>query len=250
MLLTEQHCVDATQLGIPMFSQFQARYPMGSLVSELLQIHDGNYVVRAVVQVGNATIATGMGAATEIDQAEDQARTRALAVLGIHPPAHETQAHLVNEVEKPAPAISPGWDIPSHELEETLTNQTSLNHRSADWSTEEMTQPPSPASTAQPSNPPADLPETPKYRSQNGKVVTQPSRSMPQSDIPPRPIDLSDVIAQTSVELKRLNWSDGQGRSHLQRTYGKRSRQQLTDEELLEFLYYLQSQSSENEPSF
>lgn len=233
-----------------MFSQFQARYPMGSLVSELLQIHDGNYVVRAVVQVGSVTIATGMAAATEIDQAEDQARLRALSVLGIHPPAHETQAHLlVNEAEEPTPAISPGWDIPSH-AEATLTSQTPLNHRSADWSTD-ITQPPSLSSMAQSPDPPADnLPETPKYRSQNGKVVSQSSRAIPQNGVSPRPIDLSDVIAQTSVELKRLDWSDIQGRSHLQRTYGKRSRQQLTDEELLEFLYYLQSQPSTNEPSF
>ncbi len=54
--------------------------------------------------------------------------------------------------------------------------------------------------------------------------------------------DLSDIIAKTSVELRRLGWTDVQGREHLERVYGKRSRQQLTDPELFDFLTYLESQ--------
>ena len=50
------------------------------------------------------------------------------------------------------------------------------------------------------------------------------------------PIDLSDIIAQTDVELQRLRWDVHQGREFLEKTYGKRSRHDLTDEELLEFL--------------
>jgi hypothetical protein len=34
-----------------------------------------------------------------------------------------------------------------------------------------------------------------------------------------------------------------QGREFLEKTYGKRSRHDLTDEELLEFLLYLETQS-------
>ncbi|MGF1495875.1 MAG: hypothetical protein ACFB8W_03500 [Elainellaceae cyanobacterium] len=55
-------------------------------------------------------------------------------------------------------------------------------------------------------------------------------------------IDLSDIIAKTSVELTRLGWTEEQGREHLQQAYGKRSRQQLTDPELLDFLRYLEAQ--------
>ena len=57
------------------------------------------------------------------------------------------------------------------------------------------------------------------------------------------PVDLSDVIAQTDVELTRLGWSSTQGREYLEKTYGKRSRQQLTDDELMSFLLYLEDQS-------
>ncbi|MDJ0620088.1 MAG: hypothetical protein QNJ63_25670 [Calothrix sp. MO_192.B10] len=53
-------------------------------------------------------------------------------------------------------------------------------------------------------------------------------------------LSASDLIL---VEMKRLNWSIDQGREYLQRSYNKRSRQQLTSSEITEFLNYLQSQS-------
>ena len=56
-------------------------------------------------------------------------------------------------------------------------------------------------------------------------------------------MDLSDVIAQTDVKMQRLGWTSEQRREHLRKNYGKRSRFLLTDEELHEFLQYLQSQS-------
>jgi hypothetical protein len=56
------------------------------------------------------------------------------------------------------------------------------------------------------------------------------------------PVDLSDVIAKTDVELQRLGWTPEQGREHLIQTYGKRGRTLLTEEELHGFLKYLQSQ--------
>ena len=51
-----------------------------------------------------------------------------------------------------------------------------------------------------------------------------------------------ELIAKTNQEMKRLGWTIEQGRNHLLLNYGKRSRQLLTDEELLDFLKYLQSQ--------
>ncbi|MGK7917597.1 MAG: hypothetical protein AB4038_18975 [Prochloraceae cyanobacterium] len=55
-------------------------------------------------------------------------------------------------------------------------------------------------------------------------------------------IEFSDIIAQTNVEMKRLRWTNEQGRDYLLQTYGKRSRQLLSDEELLEFLDFLKKQ--------
>ncbi|WP_392531347.1 hypothetical protein [Nostoc sp. C117] len=55
-------------------------------------------------------------------------------------------------------------------------------------------------------------------------------------------VNFYELIAQTNVELQRLGWTPEQGREHLIKTYGKRSRTLLTQLELLDFLQYLQSQ--------
>ncbi|MDZ8030034.1 hypothetical protein [Nostoc sp. DedSLP04] len=55
-------------------------------------------------------------------------------------------------------------------------------------------------------------------------------------------MNFSEVIAQTDVEMQRLGWTIDQGREHLIKNYGKRSRTLLTQLELLDFLQYLESQ--------
>ncbi|MEM6835632.1 MAG: hypothetical protein AAF609_02160 [Cyanobacteria bacterium P01_C01_bin.120] len=57
----------------------------------------------------------------------------------------------------------------------------------------------------------------------------------------PAPINLSDVIAQTDIELRRLGWSVEIGREYLEHTYQKRSRHELSEEELIQFLCHLES---------
>ncbi|NJR39013.1 MAG: hypothetical protein HC781_09465 [Leptolyngbyaceae cyanobacterium CSU_1_4] len=54
--------------------------------------------------------------------------------------------------------------------------------------------------------------------------------------------DRSDEIARIGVEMKRLGWTTIQGREYLKQRYGKRSRQELNDSELLDFLAYLENQ--------
>ena len=49
------------------------------------------------------------------------------------------------------------------------------------------------------------------------------------------------IAAATDREIRRLSWTNEQGRNYLIQAYGKRSRHLLTDEELLEFLNYLRS---------
>jgi len=264
-----------------MFSQFQAHYPTGSLIAELVQIHDGYYIVKATVQVGGVTLATGLSAATTIEQAEDRARLRALAVLGIEPALEEhSQAHLLEQPssdnrlpQSPEAAFADSelskWSLPAAESRSpTETSPTypaakrqqreprpDLDLEYAASPSKETAPPahsPSPSANGRsqplaPEFPAADLfaATANPVPAPQGKTAQPPSETQP-----PSPLDLSDIIAQTSVELKRLGWTNAQGRTHLQQTYGKRSRQQLTDEELLDFLNYLQSQPSETEPSF
>ncbi|HEY9852677.1 MAG TPA: hypothetical protein V6D28_24610 [Leptolyngbyaceae cyanobacterium] len=56
-------------------------------------------------------------------------------------------------------------------------------------------------------------------------------------------IDLSDAIPRINSEMMRLGWTIEEGREYLWRTYKKRSRAQLTTEELVEFLCNLESLS-------
>ncbi|MEH2139912.1 hypothetical protein [Nostoc sp.] len=49
-----------------------------------------------------------------------------------------------------------------------------------------------------------------------------------------------NLINQTDAQMQRLGWTVDQGREHLVRYYGVRSRSLLTEEELDDFLLYLQ----------
>jgi hypothetical protein len=51
---------------------------------------------------------------------------------------------------------------------------------------------------------------------------------------------LENLMTKTEAEMQRLGWSVEKGREHLVRYYGKRSRLLLTEEELDNFLLYLQ----------
>ena len=62
--------------------------------------------------------------------------------------------------------------------------------------------------------------------------ILEPSTATPE--------DCSDVLVGIDFEIHRLGWSASQLNAHLHQTYGKQSRQQLTDQELLNLLFCLQ----------
>ncbi|MBD2564976.1 MULTISPECIES: hypothetical protein [Nostoc] len=296
-----------------MLAQFQSLYPKGSLISELVQIFQGKYIVRASVQIEGVTRATGMAAAETVEAAEDQARTRALIVLGITNAPPESVTFTSN-------SISPV------QLNPSLNTKSGLNESAAyssvkdedfvgsQWSVvsdKEISLPPSRVRNIKPevvttnneqygnssavpiptetrsastSNtysedlgqnfpvtanrelefaPPVENLEVTSSNeienqtfpaiSANNVTPFTPRSYSPQEDVatPPatgkrkkkaEPVDLSDVIAKTDVELQRLGWTPEQGREHLIKTYGKRGRTLLTEEELHGFLKFLQSE--------
>jgi hypothetical protein len=256
-----------------MFTQFHSRYPTGSLISELVQIYDGSYIVRTLIQVGGVTLASGLAAAHAIEEAEDHARWRALAVLGIVPNplshnslahnslahGYETHAQLVDSGDKHPPVqLNPAraFSIPPSSLPLSHTPQTTGLETQSEWEFNHHTGAPDLSEYEQfsPSYPatPAAIPNRRKAEMgpPKGRGRNQPPSAPPVPSLDHTALDLSDIIAQTSVELKRLGWSESQGRTYLQHTYNKRSRQQLTDEELLDFLTYLQSESAPGELAF
>ncbi|MFN6528657.1 hypothetical protein [Nostoc sp. ChiSLP03a] len=288
-----------------MLAQFQSLYPKGNLISELVQIFQGKYIVRASVQIEGVTRATGMAAAETIEAAEDQARTRALIVLGITNAPPESVALTSNPV---SPAqLNPDLNINKAGLSEPAAYSSAKNEDfvSSQWpavSDKEISIPPSKQrnikpevvtsskeqyeySNAAPLNdtytqnlgqnfpvtanqelefdPPVknleinfdNQPEDqtfPAISANNVTPFTPRSYSPQENATTPsvtgkrkkkaEPVDLSDVIAKTDVELQRLGWTPEQGREHLIETYGKRGRTLLTEEELHGFLKYLQSQ--------
>ncbi|MBE8986851.1 hypothetical protein [Nostoc sp. LEGE 12450] len=287
-----------------MLAQFQSLYPNGSLISELVQIFQGKYIVRASVQIEGVTRATGMAAAETVEAAEDQARTRALIVLGITNSPPES-------VEFSSNSISPAQLNPSLNTKGGLGESTYSSTKAGDFvgsqwpavSDKEISIPTSKVRNIKPEvvttsneqyeyssavplpsdnysqdlsqnfpvatnrelefDPPVENleitfnnePENQTFPAISANNVTPftPRSYSPQEDVPTQsvtgkrkkkaePVDLSDVIAKTDVELQRLNWTPEQGREHLIKTYGKRGRTLLTEEELHGFLKYLQSQ--------
>ena len=287
-----------------MLAQFQARYPTGSLISELLSIYQGKFVVRVSAQVEGVTRATGMAAAETPELAEDRARVRALAVLAIDEVRGSSGVKLRSlsdpQSEKPPEATTiqlpgqlsgqfSGDAMPEQAIQINplglLEPITQTNHRANPKS--ESNEPTYlsvlQASPLRESTPDLGSPEQENDRSFAPTPATQEPSAfdqiasaqqtdssnplIPFSNVTPlvprsynlqdatppgeiaetkmlttsEPIDLSDLIARTNVELKRLGWNNQKGREYLEQKYNKRSRQHLNDEELLEFLHYLES---------
>lgn len=250
---------------------FRQQYPQGSLVSELTQFQEGQYVVRAEVQGDDRTLATALAADSTLEIAEDRALERALWRLALpgthpvattphedHPPATRPQStdsappsvRLPVDSSQPSPAQTlPTQTLPTHlGLVPDAPGASNGQATAADQETvEEGVVPrtdipaPSPSPRPLPASPPpapvADsLPANPEPAPFLGADL------LTLEGLPTPSIDLSDIIAQTDVELQRLGWTVNQGREFLEKTYGKRSRHDLTDEELLEFLLFLETQ--------
>ena len=68
----------------PILQQLRSQYPTGCLSADLVQIHQDQFVVRAVVQVDNLALVTALASASTIEVAEDRARARVLEALGLN----------------------------------------------------------------------------------------------------------------------------------------------------------------------
>lgn len=323
-----------------LIAQLQARYPTASLIAELVTVHQENFVVRALVQVGGTTLATGMAAAADVEQAEDRAKIRVLAALGISGFASQPQslpypspslpANPATEFtpsSPPAPSILEPSDplssqlpVPATELPlpeplgtstvsepldltpvtsfvPSLQPQIEDDHSEYDFDyqfqsygtesyepegyesesnppindtpvAEPLTGtepepeldalPPDSTATPLPAHSYADPPEptkpaSPSGRGKSAKRKSESAAAAPSSSGDSRDSgdnDRSEEIAKIGLEMKRLGWTTEQGRNYLKRTYGKRSRQELDDSELVDFLRYLETQISSSESPF
>jgi hypothetical protein len=261
---------------------FRSRYPQGSLVSELLQFEQGKYVVRVTIQLDRLILGTGLGAANTVEEAEDRARDRALALLNLEETPYLPEARSLNGMPSHRSGQSPAMPLPLAAGEATIAQEetnkeaeeiqvlSSSSHLSPATVQNIPSPLPSPSATTFaevtpevaekrspelefdfPPSEPDPLPETqtppapiepPTTAIETPPSVAEDLSPPPKLQTLTEPIDFSEVLAQTNIEIRRLQWTQEQGRKFLLERYGKRSRQVLTDEELLDFLAYLKSQ--------
>lgn len=81
-----------------MLEQFQKVYPQGRLISELVTIYHGKFIVRTLIQMGGEILASGLAAGDTVEMAEDLARVRSLQNLGLSD--IQTQHQGVNQVNQ------------------------------------------------------------------------------------------------------------------------------------------------------
>lgn len=263
-----------------MLSQFRISYPKGCLISELLTIDHGKYVVRALVEVDGLTIATGLAAADTVENAEDQARTRALAVLGILATAETKQQQPQTIPADLTAPLTPTPQIPF--IEEKLAQPAQISEltessqvdsedistskldfssqdtsdtvisveESNDLSNDDFSNMEVEASTEE--NTPLSTPtvvlttntDTPtsSLTPENNYSSVELQANVSTTPLTSGVIDFSEMVARTTIELQRLGWSKQRGVDYLLAKYNKKIRSELTDKELLEFLNYLESQ--------
>jgi hypothetical protein len=260
--------------------QLRSHHPSGCLSSELLQVVDGHYVVRAVVAVDGLTIATAMAADKTIEQAEDQARARVMAVIGLTP-LHLGEPPRVEPKFEPVAARIPDMvaDVippvllpidPPETLVAMDDDEMSPDDRASSSAKSTKSKAKSPKAKSKPEDVPppeplAELLAAPMVEITGGADATDdmaieyeftiegddepdPPSAMPSMPSAPT-IDLSDAIAQIGAEIERIGWTKKQGSSYLQEAYGKRTRAELTETELLSFLQYLKALPAKIQPA-
>lgn len=243
-------------------AKFRHRYPQGSLISELIEIDRGNYIVKASVEVNNIVLATALASAHTVEAAEDAAKERAISTLFLdHLPATSEEIIPPTEKAKESSSLTP----PSITNVPPVTEQHfSNNHQVVNF--------------------PESQPEIPQQIEELTPNETVPAKqlSAPESAVDPEPpvsnnlfgdtfaaetpvivplaedspdqvltsevttsselegMDFNEIKQKTDIEIKRLSWTKEQGKDFLMSRYGRRSRLHLTDEQLLEFLRYLE----------
>jgi hypothetical protein len=97
-----------------MFDRFWQQYPQGSILSELLQIHGENYIVRITLKSAEQTLVSTLAAADRLEVAEATAHRQALEILGLAvnaEPAVLSTATLVDSVPDVTVSATPAAPV-------------------------------------------------------------------------------------------------------------------------------------------
>lgn len=243
--------------------QFRARYPQGGLVSEFLTREGGNYLVKVTVQADDMVLATGLAAAEVVEVAEDRARQRALAAVGIGALGVSSAPAATEAIAPTTPYTSafPDLDLPdpvampvapvsgngSHNGSSHRENGVGLgdNPQPSIW--EARAAATAVETVAPPATDAAKPKATKKRTTKAKKAEPAPEPVADPTPVPaPEPtlpaLDAAEVVTRAKAELKRLGWTREQGQKFLLTRYGKRETRQLDDREWRDFYDYLYQQ--------
>jgi len=218
-----------------MFAHFRSQYPQGRIQTEMLSKIDGLHAFRAIVSEGDAIMGTATAVDSDLEIAEDRAIKRALAIAGLsfdkafdnNYGGYGGRSPILTQVSR-----EPVNSLSSASVTHTIQSEPALNYATEYGTTEYV-----PEESFQYS--PSDNPSNP---SPETELAAAPIKSSaPQIEIAPEPVDLSDAISKIDVEMERLSWTKIQGRDYLVRTFDKKARSQLSNDELLQFLSHLKS---------
>jgi hypothetical protein len=234
-----------------MFAQFRSQYPQGRIQTEMLPKIDGLHAFRAIVSEGDAIMGTATAVDSDLEIAEDRAVKRALAIAGLafdnsfdnNYGNYGGRSPMLTQVSRES-AINSLPSANFNALGAAGSGQPNEHNESLPLThTMQTIQAESAIDYANDYGANDHLLETDvtgsSFSSPNEPMPTPSKTSAPQ--ISPEPVDLSDAISKIDVEMERLNWTKTQGRNYLVRTFDKKSRQQLTNDELLQFLSHLKS---------
>lgn len=274
-----------------MLAKFRHRYPQGSLVSELVQIDRGVYIVKALVQIDGIVLATALASADTVENAEDAARARAIAALcldsnsspnsmnsAIANTTHDApifpeakaesdssplikpqplnDATIVNfsksqsEVSSHSKPLPKTAEMAEQVVPQRVSSQDAMvsnslvesSSSSVDNIPEQVNQPvpaPSISSNLFADTSSAEIPDEVALYEKNVER-THSDNDFASSSSEMAAMDFNEIKQKTDIEIKRLSWTKDQGKEFLMSHYGKKSRLHLTDEQLLEFLRYLE----------
>jgi hypothetical protein len=275
-----------------MLQLLRAVYPQGCLITKIVSVESGNYLVRVSVQAEGVTIVTGFAVSSDLEIAQDKALDRVLKILGIKIEPELTRSftfeskennHKLTPENQIAAQVTILDDSSPSDLKKEVSN-FSLQRESAKNSEDtfgEVTLPKEsvPSKLQTPSfqgeaNPKSmdskvsPIPEVNSTRTDEPSEKTieelsllkaaiaepimtelgsleapKPPIEPLESSLPTPPIDKQYLNNQALIEIKRLGWTNKQGSDYLSTKYGKdkKTRRDLSDEELLDFCTYLQS---------
>jgi hypothetical protein len=243
-----------------MLQKLRQRYPQVALISELVQIDHGKYIVKAIIEIEGKTVVTGLAAADTVEIAEDRARERALLLLEAEntPDLQLVEKVSPNNISLPEDLPKP---VASAKKSTKTPKVTEIPRPEAKIEPELPQVKDIPPAKIEPELPPVKdipLPEPEplllEMETDNYSLLSElPEEASLTEEEPPEPepvvvipeeIDYSVLKTKIDVEMKRLAWTTEKGREYLISTYGKKSRLLLTNEELLEFYNYLSSISA------